>query len=55
MGGVPTIAQQVKDLTLSLRMQVQSLALPGLKIQSCHKMQHKLQICLGSGVAVALV
>ena len=44
------MAQRVKDLMLSLRMGVQSLALRyGLTLQ------HRPQMLLGSGVAVALV
>ena len=35
--GVPAVAQQVKDLALSLAARVQSLTQPrGLRIQSCH-------------------
>ena len=37
-------------------MQVQSLAsLSGLRIQHCHKLQHRSQMRLGSGIAVAVV
>ena len=39
-----------------MRMQVQSLALlSGLKIQHCHELWCRMQMCLGSGVAVAAV
>ena len=38
-----------------MRMQVRSLALlSGLRIQHCHKLQHRLQMWLGSSVAVAV-
>ena len=37
--GIPIVAQWVKDLMLSLRMQAQFLALlSGLRIQHCHKL-----------------
>ena len=36
-------------------MQVQSLAsLSGLRIRHCHKLRHRLQIWLGSGVTTAV-
>ena len=49
---IPTVAQQIKDPTLSLvRMRVQSQALlNGLRIWHCHK----LQMQLGCDVAVAV-
>ena len=54
--GVPAVAQWVKKLTVSLRLQVQSLALLSeLQIWCCHKLWHKLQIWLGSSIAVAVV
>ena len=38
--GVPIVAQQVKNLTVSMRMWVQSLALlSGLRIWRCHNLQ----------------
>ena len=42
--------------TIFLRMRVQSLALlSGLRVQHCHKMHCRLQMWLGSGIAVAMV
>ena len=53
-GGVPTVAQQTKIHIVFMRMTVQSLtSLIGLRIQSGHKLQQRLQMQLGSGVAVA--
>ena len=54
-GGVPCVAERVKDLMLSLRMWVQSLALfSGLRIWRCHKLWHRLQMLLRSSVAMAV-
>ena len=56
ISGVSIVPQPVKDLTLSLRMQVRSLAsLSGLRIQHGHKLQRWLQMQLGSGIAAAVV
>ena len=47
-----------KDLidAFSVRMWVQSLVLPsGLRIQCCSKLQHRSQMWLKSGVALAVV
>ena len=53
---VPIVAQKVKDLKLSVRMWVISLAsLNGLRIQCCHKFWHRSQMWLRSSVAVAVV
>ena len=53
--GVPTVAQQVKNL-LSMRMWVQSLALvSGLRIRPCHKLRCRSQMQLRSRVVVAVV
>ena len=42
-GGVPTVAQQVKNLRVSMRMAVQSMAsISGLKIRHCHKVWCRL-------------
>ena len=52
---VPVVAQQVKNLTVSMRMQVQSLALlSGLRIQHCPKLQCRSQMWLESGVAAVV-
>ena len=49
------MAQRVKNLTVSMKMQVQSLVfLSGLRIQHCHKLQCRSQTQLGSGIAVAV-
>ena len=54
-GGVPIVAQWVKDLTLSLRIQIQSLASPsGIRIGLCHKLQHRSQMQLRSSAAVVV-
>ena len=45
VAGVLVVAQQVKDPMLSLS---------GLRIQCCHKLQHRLQMQLGSCVAMAV-
>ena len=55
---VPIVTQWIKNLTLylSIRRQVQSLAsLNGLRIRHCSKLQHWLQMRLGSHIAVAVV
>ena len=52
---IPVVAQQVKSLTVSMRMQVQSLALlSGLRIQHCPKLQCRSQMWLESGVAAVV-
>ena len=49
------MAQWVKTPTISVRMQVRSLALlKGLRIQHCCKLWPRSQKWLGSGVAVAV-
>ena len=54
--GVPIVTQQVKTLLVSMRMQIRSLAsLSGLRIRRYRKLQCRLQMRLGSGVAVAVV
>ena len=54
--GVPVVVQQVRTQLVSIRMQVQSMALfSGLRIWHCHKMWYKLQKWLRSGVALAVV
>ena len=53
--GVPLVAQQVKDRSVSVKMQAPSLALlSGLRIQRRCKLQHKSQMLLRSSVAVAV-
>ena len=50
--GVPFVAQQVKDPTLSLRLWVQPLALlSGLRIWCCYKLWHRSHMQLRSSVA----
>ena len=50
----PPVAQQVKDPTLSVKIQVQSLAsFSGLRIRHSHKLQHRSQMQLRSSVAMA--
>ena len=50
------MAWGVKNLTVSMRLWVQPLAsLTGLKIWHCHKLWHRSQMWLGSGIAVAWV
>ena len=52
----PVVAQWVKGLMLSARMRVQTLALlSGLRILSCCEQWHRLQMQVGSGVAVASI
>ena len=54
--GVPAVAQQKQIRLVSTRTQVRSLAsLSGLEIQRCHELWCRLQMRLGSGVAVAVV
>ena len=49
------MARWVKNLTVSMRMQVQSLALLSeLRIWWCHKLQHKLQMGLRFGIAMTV-
>ena len=50
------MAQRVKNLTVSMRMWVQSLAsISGLRMQHCCKLWCRLQMQLGSGVAMTVV
>ena len=52
---IPIVAQQVKTQIVSMRTQVQSLAsFSGLSFQHCQKLQPRLRMQLGSGVAVAV-
>ena len=52
---LPIVAQQVKNPTVSMRMQFWSLAsLSGLKIQHFHELCCRSQTQLESGVAVAI-
>ena len=54
VAGVLVGTQRVKNTTVSMRMQVQSLAsLSGLRIWCCCELQHRSQMQLGSGVAAA--
>ena len=54
--GVPVIAQQKWIRLGTMRMQVRSLAsLSGLRIRCCHELWCRLQMQLGSWVAVAVV
>ena len=54
--GVSIVAQRNVTLQLSIRMWVQSLALLSeLKIWHCHELWRRLQMWLGSGIAVAVV
>ena len=53
--GFPIMAQQKQVWIGTMRLQVQSLAsLIGLRIQHCCELWCRLQIWLGSGIAVAL-
>ena len=54
--GVPHCGSVGKGFdVVSLRMRVQSLALLSeLRIWCCHRLQHGLQVWLGSGVAMAV-
>ena len=48
------MAQQKQTQLVSMRMRVQSLApLSGLRIQHCRELWCRLQMWLGSGIAVA--
>ena len=53
--GVPIVAQQIKNPTISHEC---AGSIPGLtqwvKIWCCHKLQHRLPLQLGSGIAVAV-
>ena len=50
------MAERVKNQSVSMRMQVQSLAsFSGLRIQQCHKLWCASQMWLRSGMAVAVV
>ena len=54
--GVPIVAQWKWICRASMRTQVQHLAsLRGLRIRHCHELWCKLQMRLGSGVAVAVL
>ena len=56
MIGVPIIAQQKQIQLGIMRLPVRSLALlSGLRIQRCHELWCRLQMWLGSHVAVAVV
>ena len=47
------VAQQVKNRLVSMRMQVRSLAsFTGLRIQNCHKLQHRSQMRFRPSVAM---
>ena len=53
--GLPAVAQQRWIRLVSVRMRVRSLAsLHGCRIWHCRKLWHRLQMCLGSSVAVAV-
>ena len=54
--GVPTVAQEKRIGQVSMRLQVQSLALlSGLRIWFCRELWGRSQTKLGSGFAVAVV
>ena len=54
--GVPIVAQQKRILLGTMGLRVRSLTLlSGLRIRCCHKLQCRLQMWLGSRVAVAVV
>ena len=54
--GVSVVAQRKRTPLVSMRMQVGSLALPsGLRIQCCCELRCRLQMWLGSGIAMAVV
>ena len=54
--GIPVMAPQKRIPLVSMRMHFQSLAsLSGSGIQRCHELWCRLQIQLGSQVAVAVV
>ena len=48
------MAQQLKNPTVSMRIQGGSLPLSGLRIQHCYKLWHSPQTLLGSSAAVAV-
>ena len=49
------MAQQVKDLTLSVRMRAPFLAsLSGSRIRRCRELQCRLKMQVGSGISVAV-
>ena len=53
--GVPVVAQRKQIWLVSMRMEVQSLALPsGLRIQHCCELWCRSQMRLRSGIAVAV-
>ena len=53
--GVPIVAQQKQIRLGTMRLWVPSLAsLSGLRIQRCHELWYRLQMQLGSDVAVAV-
>ena len=52
----PLWLSRLRTCLVPMRMQVGSLAsISGLRIQCCHKLWHRLQMQLGSGIAVAVV
>ena len=54
--GVPVVVQWKWIRLVTLRLRVQSLAsLSGLRIWSCCELWYRLQMWLGSGIAVAVV
>ena len=54
--GVPMVAQQLQTRLVSMRTQVRCLAsLSGLRIWHCHELWCRLQMWLGSCIAVAVV
>ena len=54
--GVPVVAQGKQIWPVSMRMQVQSLALlGGVRIRRCHELWCRSWMWLGSGVAVAIM
>ena len=54
-GGVLAVAPQVKNLTLSMRMRVQSLtSLSGLRMRHHHKLQRRSRMMLRSGALLWL-
>ena len=56
VSGVPLMAQRVKIQLLSMKMRVQSLVLlSGLRIWHCQELWCRLEMWLGSCVAVAVV
>ena len=50
------MAEQLRSQIVFMRIQVRTLALlRGLKIWCCRALQHRSQLQLGSGIAVAMV